>query len=193
MQKAILFIGVFLISLSLSLLAEAASIDHLSSKQSTGENVKFGGKNETKVIPLNHKQRSDGITIQIPDLVISAEELAIYVESSEEGDRGSGHYLRAGDIEFRITDQHGREILSHSGEVTGTRHLGKWIFSSEKKFGPVSKDIKELRITPFLMLPKDGGRVEIDEDGNTMEINFDYSKLRDVEFESFTVKIPPEK
>lgn len=190
MKKGILFIGIFLIGLSLSLLVEAASIDHLPTKQFTGENVEFGGDSETKVIPINHKQKSDGITIHIPDLVISAEELAIYVESSEESDRDSGHYLRAGDIEFRITDEHGKEILSHSGEVTGTRHFGKWVFSSEKKFWPVSKDVKELRITPFLMLPTDGGGVEIDEDRNSREINFDYSKLKNVEFESFTVKIP---
>lgn len=187
MRKRILFIGVFLIGLSISQLVEAASTDHFSLKQP----MEFKNKiDETIVIPVNHKQKVDGIEIHVPDLVLSAEGLALYVESSEKAPKKTGRYLRAGDIEFRLTDEQGKEITSHSGEVIGTRHSGKWIFSSEKTFDPITKNVKKLKITPYLMLPTNGGGVEMDKNKDRKDIQFNYSKLKDVEFESFSVKIP---
>ncbi|MGE6375998.1 DUF5643 domain-containing protein [Peribacillus muralis] len=146
-----------------------------------------------KVISVNHEQEVGGVQIQVPDLALSAEGLALYVKSSEKGKRDSANYLNAGNIEFRITDDQGKEITSHSGEVTGTRHLDKWIYSSEKTFSPIPKGVKELTITPYTMLPNHGGGTELDKQGNEEDIQFDYSTLKNVKFNSFTVKIPHEK
>ncbi|MFE4243261.1 hypothetical protein [Peribacillus butanolivorans] len=40
------------------------------------------------------------------------------------------------------------------------------------KFDPISEDIKELTITPYLALPTDGGGVELDENGEYRELDF---------------------
>lgn len=188
--KKVLFTSVIFIGLSIPILTGATSISHFSSERLVN---KISGNNYIKDIPVNHKQEVDGIEMHISDLTLSEGGLALNVESNEKGERDSGHYLRAGNIEFHITDEQGKEILSHSGKVKGAYRFGKWYFSSKKIFDPISKDVKELTITPYLILPTDGGGVVLDQDGNGKSIKIDYSKLKNVEFKSFTVKITHHK
>ena len=175
MRKTLLFLVLILAVLSISNLAIAKSTTNTSNQKVNG----------IQLIPVDHNQEVDGIQIHVSHLAYSKNELALYVESAEKGSRKSD-YLRASDIEFHISDEKGKKIKSYSGEVTGVYFLNKWIFNSEKKYDPIPKNTKELTITPYTSFPTDGGGSNLD---NNEEINTDYSKLKDVHFQSFKVKI----
>ena len=174
MRKTLLFLVLILAVLSISNLAIAKSTTNTSNQKVNG----------IQLIPVDHNQEVDGILIHVSHLAYSKNELALYVESTEKGSRED--YSRAGDVEFHISDEKGKRIKSYSGEVTGVYFLNKWIFNSEKKYDPIPKNTKELTITPYTKLPTDGGGSNLD---NNEEIITDYSKLKDVHFQSFKVKI----
>ena len=66
----------------------------------------------------------------------------------------------------------------------------KIVFNSRKQFDPLDSNVTELTITPYLVIPSDGGGVEIDENGKEKEVEFKRDSIRPVEFDSFKVKIP---
>ncbi|MFH0070727.1 DUF4179 domain-containing protein [Peribacillus sp. NPDC056705] len=139
-------------------------------------------------VPVNHKQQAEGIKLTVSELVLSPSGVGLSYEASEKGNLNDE--LGASYIDFRMTDENGKEITSHSGPVTGKRHKGIMVFNGQNKFDPVSEGVKELTITPYLALPTDGGGVEFDENGESIELEFKGDSLQPVEFESFKVKIP---
>ncbi|MBY0074829.1 DUF4179 domain-containing protein [Priestia aryabhattai] len=143
---------------------------------------------DIKKVPINQSQNVDGITLNVKDLSLSKTGMNISYESSEKGE--DFELSRAGDIEFQVVDQDGKEITSHSGGASGQKVKDKLVFKSNKKFDPIDSHVTELNVTPYLSLPTDGGGVEFDENGESRDIGFKGGSLKPVKFKPFKVKIP---
>ena len=66
----------------------------------------------------------------------------------------------------------------------------KIVFKSNKHFDPIDSNVSELTITPYVVIPSGGGGVEVDENGNEKELEYEGDMIQPVEFESFKVRIP---
>ncbi|QTL52795.1 MULTISPECIES: DUF4179 domain-containing protein [Priestia] len=142
---------------------------------------------DIKKIPIHRSQNVDGIALKVEDLSLSKTGMSISYESAEKGE--DFELSRAGDIEFRVVDQDGKEIASHSGGAEGQMVKDKLVFKSNKKFDPINSHVTELTVTPYLALPTDGGGVEFDEKGESKDLGFKGGSLKSVKFKSFKVKI----
>ncbi|KMY32492.1 hypothetical protein ACZ11_10240 [Lysinibacillus xylanilyticus] len=140
-------------------------------------------------VPVNHQQKAEGIQLDVSKISFSPSGIALDYKATEKGTIDNSQ-VGASFIEFRITDQNGKEITSHSGGGEGHFDKGVWNFSSTKSFDPISVDVQKLTITPYLMLPSGGGGVQINKDGTETKIPFDKSSLKEVKFQSFTVEVP---
>ncbi|MCM3185948.1 DUF5643 domain-containing protein [Priestia megaterium] len=142
---------------------------------------------DIKKVPIHHSQNVDGITLNVKELSVSKTGISISYESSEKGE--DFELSRAGDIEFQVVDQDGKEIPSHSRGAEGEWVKDKLVFKSNKKFDPITSHVTELTVTPYLFLLSDGGGVEYDENGDSKDIGFKGGSLKPVKFKSFKVKI----
>ena len=110
-------------------------------------------------IPVQHSQNVDGLNLEITEVSFSETGVNIAYESSEEETdliRSQGGY-----IEFLVVDQDGNEITGRTGGASGERVKDKIVFKSRKQFDPLDSNVTELTITPYLVIPSDGGGVEI--------------------------------
>ncbi|MFT9819845.1 DUF4179 domain-containing protein [Lysinibacillus sp. NPDC056185] len=140
-------------------------------------------------VPVSHQQQAEGIQLDVSKISLSPSGIALDYKASEKGTIDNSQ-VGASFIEFRITDQNGKEITSHSGGGEGHFDNGEWNFSSTKSFDPISSNVQKLTITPYLMLPSGGGGVQIDKNGAETKIPFDKSSLKEVKFQPFTVELP---
>ncbi|OXS74819.1 hypothetical protein B1B04_07950 [Lysinibacillus sp. KCTC 33748] len=140
-------------------------------------------------VPINHQQQAEDIQLDVSKISFSPSGIALDYKATEKGTIDNAQ-VGASFIEFRITDQNGKEITSHSGGGEGHFDNGVWNFSSTKSFDPISDGVQKLTITPYLSLPSGGGGVEIDKDGVETEIPFDPSSLKEVKFQPFSVEVP---
>ncbi|MFJ7886758.1 DUF4179 domain-containing protein [Lysinibacillus xylanilyticus] len=128
-------------------------------------------------VPVSHQQQAEGIQLGVSKIILSPSGIALDYKATEKGTIDNSQ-VGASYIEFRITDQNGKEITSHSDGGEGHFDNGVWNFSSTKFFDPISKDVQKLTITPYLMLPSGGGGVQTK------------SSLKEVKFQPFTVEVP---
>ncbi|MBU5465898.1 DUF4179 domain-containing protein [Virgibacillus sp. MSJ-26] len=145
--------------------------------------------NDIKQIPVQHEETVDGIQLNVTEFSYGASGTSVSFTSSEDAALADDDRDRASFIEFKIEDQDGNEIKSHSGGVKGERVKGKMIYTSNKQFDPIDSDVTEVTITPYLDLPTGGGGVEIDENGEETELEYKNDSIQPVEFKSFKVKI----
>lgn len=145
--------------------------------------------NDIKQIPVQHKETVDGIQLNVTEFSYGASGASVSFKSSEDAVLVDDGRDRAGEIDFKMEDQDGNEIKSHSGGVKGERVKDKMIYTSNKQFDPIDSDVTEVTITPYLDLPTDGGGVEIDENGEETELEYKKDSVHSVEFKSFKVKI----
>ena len=145
---------------------------------------------DIKKVPVQHTETVDGIKLDVTEFSYGASGASVSFKSSEDATLADDGLGRAGKIEFKMVDQNGNEINSHSGGVEGKRVKDKMIYTSNKQFDPIDSDVSELTITPYLSLPTGGGGVGIDKNGEETELEFKGDSLQPVEFESFTVIIP---
>lgn len=140
---------------------------------------------DLEVVDLNHTQTADSIELNVPHVKISAAGLNFNFQAVAE----ENNHL-AMNIDFKIVDNFGNEVSSHSGPTQSTINKGVKHISGYRIFDPIADDVKELIVTPYLQLPTGGGGVEFDKDGNETEIEFEPYDGEEIEFESFTVNIP---
>jgi hypothetical protein len=143
---------------------------------------------EINKIPVQHTQSVDGLTLTVKEMSISETGVSIAYESLEE--ETDFDVSRGGNIEFHVVDQDGNEITGRSGGVRGDRVKDKIRFKSIKQFDPLDSTVTKLTITPYVVIPSDGGGVEMDENGKELELEYKGNSIRPVEFKSFLVRIP---
>lgn len=146
--------------------------------------------NDIKKILVQHKETVDRIQLNVTEFSYGASGASVSFKSSEDAVLVDEGLDRAGEIEFKMEDQDGNEIKSHSGGVEGERVKDKIIYTSNKQFDPINADVTEVTITPYIDLPTDGGGVEIDENGEKTELEYKKDSIQSIEFNSFKVKIP---
>ena len=142
---------------------------------------------DIKKIPVHHSQTVDGLTLTVTEVSLSETGVSVAYESSEE--ETDFELSRGGNIDFSVVDQDGNEISGHSGGARGEKLKDKIMFKSNKQFDPVDSTVTELTITPYVVIPTDGGGVEIDANGKETKLEFKGNLIRPVEFDSFKVKI----
>ncbi|WP_232696715.1 DUF4179 domain-containing protein [Brevibacillus daliensis] len=138
-----------------------------------------------KTVAIDTKQTVNGNNVTISDLKISPAGLVIAFQSDSAID--SNHLMSY--LDFKVVDEKGNEIGSHSGGTMGEIKDGRYYYSGNRYFDPIGDDVKELTITPYLVLPTGGGGVEIDQDGKEKVIEFKPIK-DDITFKTFKVKLP---
>lgn len=138
-------------------------------------------------VAVNHSQVVDGVELKVPELSISETGISINYTSFE--NETDFELSRGGNIEFLVVDQDGNEVTSYSGGATGERVKDKIVFKSNKHFDPIDSTVTELTITPYLVIPTSGGRVQVDADGTEVELEYKGDSIKPIEFESFKVRI----
>jgi hypothetical protein len=145
--------------------------------------------NDIKEIPVQQKQTVDGIQLNVTEFSYGASGAGISFTSVEDATLADNDRDKASFIEFKMEDQDGNEITSHSGGVQGERVKDKMIYTSNKQFDPIDSDVTEVTITPYLDLPTSGGGVEMDKNGEEKELEYQKDTNQPVEFNSFKVKV----
>lgn len=141
--------------------------------------------NQVKSVPINHKQQAGGIDLAVSDLKIGPAGMRLTFQAvSKETDHLAAY------VEFKIVDESGNEIASHSGGSEGKIVDGKEHMTGSRLFDPLGADVKKLTITPYLALPTNGGGVEIDANGQEKAIDFAPKHGEEIKFNSFTVTLP---
>lgn len=145
--------------------------------------------NDIEKIPVQHQETVDGVALDVTEFSYGASGASVSFKSTEDAKLVDEGIDRAGYIEFKMEDQDGNEITSHSGGVTGERVKDEMVFTSNKQFDPLDASVTEVTITPYLALPTDGGGVEIDENGEETVLEYDLNAVQPVTFKSFKVNI----
>ena len=139
-------------------------------------------------IPVHHSQTVDGVNLTVTEVSLSETGVSIAYESSEE--ESDFELSRGGNIEFLVVDQDGNEISGRSGGARGELVKDKIMFKSSKQFDPIDSTVTELTITPYVVIPTEGGGVEIDANGKETKLEFKGDSLQPIDFDSFKVNIP---
>lgn len=143
---------------------------------------------DIKKVLVNHHETMDGIQLDIPEFSYGDSGASISMISSEDARLADEGLDRASEIEFRIEDQDGNELKSHSGGVGGERINERIVYTSNKHFDPIDSGVTELTITPYLSRSTGSG-VEVDENGAETQLEYKVNSDEPVEFSSFKVKI----
>lgn len=144
---------------------------------------------DIKKVSVQHTETVDGITLEVTEFSYGDSGASVSFKSTEDATLADDGLSRADKIEFKVEDQDGNEIKSHSGGVEGERVKDQMIYLSNKQFDPINDDVTELTITPYLAVPTDGGGVEIDAEGKETELKYEVDSIQSVEFNSFKVKV----
>ena len=159
-----------------------------------GERWKFSvpvqEQSSAEFVTINHRQEAANIDLTISNLEISPLGLRLnYITLTGENESLTESF--GSFITFKAVDSLGNELVV-SSEGGGQAEIvnGKIHSKGNSLFEPVDETVKELTVTPYLILPSGGGGVEVDAFGNEKLIDFKPYKGEPVEFKSFTVKLP---
>lgn len=151
-----------------------------------GEKWKFSIPVHTQtgeLIPIHETQQVDDIVLNISNLELSPVGLRLAYQTVTNGEQGA--YMK-----FRAVDAMGKELeISSEGGGYGEAIDGYMKTKGNSLFAPVDKHIKEITITPYLDIPASESGVEITSGNKEKSINI-IPRNGDLEFESFTVKLP---
>lgn len=142
-------------------------------------------QNTVKLVPVGHKQQAGGIELTVTNVKIGPAGMLVTFDAVSKNTNYLPSYL-----EFKVVDQSGKEIVSHSGGSQGKTIDGKEYITGSRLFDPIGSDVKELKITPYLSLPSGGGGVQIDEKGKETKQNARLKRGEEIKFNSFTVTLP---
>ncbi|MFS0577389.1 DUF4179 domain-containing protein [Sporosarcina sp. 179-K 3D1 HS] len=137
------------------------------------------------VVTLDETQQAGDISLAVTELKISPAGLLIRFNAEAEE-----NFFLTSNIDFKVVDDLGIKLGSHSGGSQGTLKDGREFFEGNRLFDPVSADARKLTITPVAQHASGGGGVEIAEDGSETKLEFTPYTGEPIEFKSFTVELP---
>ncbi|MGG4443613.1 DUF4179 domain-containing protein [Brevibacillus fortis] len=148
----------------------------------------ISSRTDTKRIPIHHQQQAGVIDLTVSDITMGPAGLVVGFQAISEEIGYLSSYL-----EFKVVDEKGNELGAYSGGSQGKKSDGKEYLSGTRRFDPVTTDVKELTITPYLSLPAQGGGVEIDDQGGESVVKPAMETMKklgkDIEFKTFTVTL----
>ncbi|MDG4657295.1 DUF4179 domain-containing protein [Ectobacillus antri] len=145
-----------------------------------------------KTIAVRHEQTSENIHLEVQELSLSPAGVSLSYKASEKGNIHNPN-LNASFLEFRILDENGKEIPSHSGGSSGEFRDGKWHFSGNKTFDPIKGYVQKLKVVPYVLLPSSGGGVHVGLNQKETILGYNLSTLKPVKFQPFTITLPLEQ
>lgn len=137
------------------------------------------------IVNINETQHAGDINLTVSEMKISPAGLLIRFNS--EADE---NFFLTSSIDFKVVDDTGKELGSHSGGSQGTTKDGREFFEGNRLFDPIADDVKEVTITPIVEHASGGGGVSFEEDGSETQLEFTPYSGPPIIFESFTVEIP---
>ncbi|MGD8188743.1 DUF4179 domain-containing protein [Brevibacillus ginsengisoli] len=142
--------------------------------------------NDVKLVPIDYKRQGEAFDLTVSDLKVGPAGILLNFNTvSKDTDYNSSY------LEFKAVDAAtGKEIGSHSGGRSGQIIDGKAYLTGSFRFDPVDKQVKKLKITPYMSFPTNGGGVEFDQNGKEKEIKFKPVQGKEIKFDSFTVTLP---
>ncbi|WP_188069449.1 DUF4179 domain-containing protein [Brevibacillus brevis] len=145
-------------------------------------------RTDTKRIPVNHKQQAGGIDLTVSDVTMGPAGLVVSFQAVTEEIGYLSSYL-----EFKVVDEKGNELGAYSGGSQGKKSDGKEYLTGTRRFDPVTADVKELTITPYMSLPTNGGGVEMDGKGKEILIQSAIETIqkhgKNIKFNAFTISL----
>lgn len=142
-------------------------------------------RTDVEIIELNHTQTVGGVELSVPDFKMSPGGLHFNFQAIA---KENNNFTAT--IDFKIVDDSGQEITGHSGVSQSEIVKGTEYSSGNRLFDPIADDVKELTVTPYFQLPTGGDGVEVDEEGNETKLEFKPYIGGEIEFKSFTIKVP---
>ncbi|MFL0507490.1 DUF4179 domain-containing protein [Ureibacillus sp. 179-F W5.1 NHS] len=138
--------------------------------------------NEVQNVVINHQQKANGVDLKVSEVKVSPASLLFSYQADYDKDLGNGR------IDFKVIDEKGNELSSHSGGA---------IVDHEKKritgtilIDPKKVDVEKLTVTPYMIFPEAEMGVEVDLQGNETAITKSQTyEGPEINFESFTVTI----
>lgn len=102
---------------------------------------------DVKKVLINHSQNVGNLEIFVDEILISQTGITLTYDSVEVA--SDFEESVGGNVEFKITDQNGREIPGITGGVMGEIIDGKIYHTSNKQFDPIDDSVTSLTITPY--------------------------------------------
>lgn len=140
-----------------------------------------------QTIVTNYEQEVAGIHLSVTEIVNGPSGLKLKYKKVLKEDALLQQLSNV--IEFRIKDDMGNEIVHNTGSSFGSSEEGTIYIEGNDIFNPISEDVKELTISPYFNLPKEGKITEIDEEGNEMILDLKQFENSELSFDSFTVSL----
>ncbi|MGE7838873.1 DUF4179 domain-containing protein [Viridibacillus arvi] len=143
-------------------------------------------KTEVEYLTINHSQTVEDINLTVSDLEISAAGLRFNFNADTE----KINYLTNGYLDFKVIDDKGNELISHSGGSQIQNVDGKEELTGSLLIDPIKDNAKTLKVIPYINFHQGGTSVEVDLKGNETKTNIQPFNETDIEFKSFTVTLP---
>jgi len=143
-------------------------------------------KTEVEYVTINHSQTVKDINLTVSNLEISAAGLRFNFNADTE----KINYLTNGYLDFKVIDDKGNELISHSGGSQIQNVDAKEELTGSLLIDPITDNAKTLTVIPYINFHQGGTSVEVDLKGNETKTNIQPFNETDIEFKSFTVTLP---
>ena len=143
-------------------------------------------KSKVQYVAINHTVEDENIDLTVSDLKVSPAGLQFSFNANSE----EINSLSKGYLDFKVIDDKGKELISHSGVSESQIIDGKEHLNGTRRFDPISNDVKNITVIPYIIYQLRESSAKIDALGNeTITVIKPYEGT-DIEFESFTVTLP---
>lgn len=143
-------------------------------------------KTKVEYVTINHSQKAEDINLTVSDLKVSPAGLQFNFNADSE----KINYLSNGYLDFKVIDDKGHELMSHSGGSQIQIVDGKEQLTGSRLIDPNIDNAKTLTVIPYFKFHQGGSSVKVDLKGNETKTNFQPLNETDIEFKSFTVTLP---
>ncbi|MDD1505405.1 DUF4179 domain-containing protein [Lysinibacillus sp. CNPSo 3705] len=143
-------------------------------------------KSKVQSVAINHTQEIKGIELTVSDLKVSPAGMQFIFNAKSE----KINYLSNGNIDFKVVDDKGNELMSHSGGSEIQIINGMENMTGARLIDPIRDNVKTLTVIPYIKFHNGGTSVEVDNEGNETKTELKPFEGTDFEFESFTVTLP---
>lgn len=142
-------------------------------------------KSTVQFVAINHTQEVEDVELTVSDVKVSPAGLQFIFSANSEKIISEASYL-----DFKVIDDTGNELLSHSGVSKMQKVDGKEYYTGERLIDPPKDNVKKLTVTPYITFSRVGTSVEVDLQGKESKPVTKIFRQSDIEFESFTVTLP---
>lgn len=143
-------------------------------------------KSTVQSVAINNTQEVEDVELTVSDVKVSPAGLQFSFSANSE----QINFIPNAYLDFKVMDDKGNELLSHSGASKMQNVDGKEYYTGERLIDPTKDNVKKLTVTPYITFTQVVTSVEVDLEGNETKPLTQTFEGSDIEFESFTVTLP---